>query len=158
MTKSGNASWPNNGGATGKFERNAEVADRTDKPSLVSIFNPLRVLQAHEERPARSSQSSNSNPCSASEGDDWKRSHEPVGYIAVEMRRMVIATSKESRRVLTGSVGGKSGESIFNYQYGKCTIAQGDIQDDTDGSLDYFKIFRMDWQRIGETALRRDRF
>lgn len=72
---------------------------------------------------------------------------------------MVIATSKESRRVLTGSVGKeKSGEIISNRQRGRSTIAQRNVQDDTDGSLDYFEIFWMDWQRIGETALRRDGF
>lgn len=80
------------------------MTDRTDKPSLVSIFNPFKALHAHEERPARSSQSSSSNPCSASEGDGWKCTHEPVGYTAVDIRRIVIATSSESRRVLTGSV------------------------------------------------------
>jgi hypothetical protein len=47
---------------------------------------------------------------------------------------------------------------MFQTSAWKSTIAQRDVQDDADGGLDYFEIFRMDWQRIGEAALRRDRF
>jgi hypothetical protein len=70
----------------------------------------------------------------------------------------VIATSSESRRVLTGSVRGKSTQKNFSCQLGGFTMAQGDVQDNTNGCFDYFEIFWMDWQRIGKTALRRDRF
>lgn len=71
---------------------------------------------------------------------------------------MVIATSKESRRVLTGSIRRGWWSEGFNYRRETSTIAQRDVQDDTDGGFGYFEIFWMDWQWIGKAAFRRDRF